>query len=93
MHLRAVSDCIGPYTAENYNYLKSSFTSMSKRSVDYPRVLRTLKTGFHFVDRSSQLWAGITTLKGSLLNTGGIQSGSGMSEKGESHLDGIKARS
>ena len=61
---------------------------MSSLEADHPDVYRKFEAGFHVVQRSNRLWAGLSTdlvieqvLMRSLKTSGGLTRGGGMTER------------
>src|SRR6218665_3422664 len=92
MHVRAVSESIPIFAAAgHYNYLKSAHfyvQQMGQLHINHPDVFRKFENGYHFIRRSNQFWAGLSsdlvieqTLMRSLKTCGCLTRGSGLSDE------------
>ena len=91
MHLQAVSNCLTVFAAAgHFSYLRSAhyyLQEVNNLEENHPDVYQKFLDGFHVVHRSNQCWAGRSsdlvieqTLMRSLMSTGGLTRGSGMTQ-------------
>ena len=91
LHLQALSEMLSYLAAARHNlYAKSVrlyLQFMSSLETDHPDVYREFEAGFHVVQRTNRLWAGLSTelvieqvLMRSLKTSGSLMRGCGMTE-------------
>ena len=92
LHLQALSEMLPYLAAAGHNlYAKSVrlyLQFMSSLETDHPDVYREFEAGFHVVQRTNRLWAGLSTelvieqvLMRSLKTSGSLMRGCGMTER------------